>query len=116
MRLDLSTWLLLLGVGAVAAGASIACSSKPPSDDTEGSSAAATTRPFDRNSVLDDTSMKDSEAMSVSDIQKFLDKNPWGNKSVLATYEQDGKSAAEIMHAAAVKHGINPLALLVRAQ
>jgi MYXO-CTERM domain-containing protein len=60
--------------------------------------------------------MKDSDAMSEADIQKMLDRNPWGKKSVLATYEQDGKSAAKIIHAAAVKHGINPLVLLTRLQ
>ena len=115
MRLLSKSWLLVLGAAAVTAAASIACSSAPP-DDVEGSSAAATSAPFDRNSVLDDVSMKDSDAMSAADIQKMLDRNPWGKKSVLATYEQNGKSAAEIIKAASDKHGINPLVLLTRLQ
>jgi hypothetical protein len=115
MRLPSKTWLLLCGAGLVTAAASFACSSAPP-DDAEGATAAATAAPFDRNAVLDDISMKDEGAMSEADIQKFLDRNPWGKQSVLATYEQNGKSAAQILHAAAVKHGINPLVLLTRLQ
>lgn len=115
MRLPSKSWLLVLGAAAVTAAAQIACSSAPP-DDVEGSSAAATSAPFDRNSVLDDASMKDSDAMSAADIQKMLDKNPWGKKSVLASYEQNGKSAAQIIKAASDKHGINPLVLLTRLQ
>jgi MYXO-CTERM domain-containing protein len=115
MRLPSQSWLLVLGACAVTAAASFACSSAPPSE-VEGSSAAATAAPFDRNAVLDDVSMKDATAMSEADIQKMLDRNPWGKKSVLATYEQDGKSAAKIIHTAAVKHGINPLVLLTRLQ
>src|SRR5690242_19204071 len=79
MRFDSSTWLLFLAAGAVAAAASVACSSAPPSD-VEGSSSAATSSPFDKNAVLDDTSLKDSDAMTVAQIQTFLDKNPWGKK------------------------------------
>lgn len=115
MRLPSKTWLLVLGAGIVTAAASIACSSPPP-DDAEGASAAATSAPFDRNAVLDDISMKDSDAMTEAEIQKFLDRNPWGKKSVLADYTQGGKSAAAIIHAAAAKHGINPLVLLTRLQ
>src|SRR5687768_5502499 len=115
MRLLPKSWLLLFAAGIVTAAASFACSSAPPID-AEGQSSAATTAPFDRNSVLDDASMKDSDAMGEADIQKMLDRNPWGKKSVLATYEQNGKSAATIIHAAAVKHGINPLVLLTRLQ
>lgn len=115
MRLTPSTWLVLIGAAAVAAATSVACSSAPPSD-AEGSSAAATKSPFDRNAVLDDSSLTDAEAMTEEDVQKFLDKTPWGKKSVLATYEADGKSAAKIIHTAATAHGINPLELLVRLQ
>lgn len=115
MRLPAKTWLLVLGAGIVTAAASIACSSPPP-DDAEGASAAATSAPFDKNAVLDDVSMKDSEAMTEAQIQAFLDRNPWGKKSVLASYEQNGKSAAKIIHAAAANHGINPLVLLTRLQ
>jgi MYXO-CTERM domain-containing protein len=116
MRLSSKSWLVLLSAGIVTAATSFACSSAPPTDDEEGATAAATAAPFDRNAVLDDVSMKDSDAMSEADIQKMLDRNPWGKKSVLATYEQNGKSAATIIHAAAVKHGINPLVLLTRLQ
>ena len=71
---------------------------------------------FDKDSVLTDTALRDTKAMTVDDIQAFLDETPWGNTSVLASYEEDGKSAAEIMYEAATKHGINPLEMLVRVQ
>lgn len=100
--------LLLLGVAA-------ACSN-PTEETVSGSRSKVTSRPFDKNAVLDDTSLRDADAMTAADVQKLLDKTPWGTKSVLATYEEGGVSAAQIMVAAAKKHGINPLELVVRVQ
>jgi hypothetical protein len=103
-------------LGVVVLGLLAACSSPAPEEATGGGRAAVTQRPFDKNAVLDDKSMRDAEAMTVADIQKFLDETPWGTKSALATYTENGKSAAQIMHAAATTHGINPLEMLVRVQ
>ncbi|MBX3186269.1 MAG: hypothetical protein KF819_04605 [Labilithrix sp.] len=93
-----------------------ACSAPIEEETVRGGRAAVTQRPFDKNTLLDDKSMRDADAMSVADVQKFLDKTPWGTKSALASYEEDGKSAAQLMHDAATKHGINPLEMLVRVQ
>ncbi|MBX3220282.1 MAG: hypothetical protein KF795_07155 [Labilithrix sp.] len=92
-----------------------ACSSAPE-EEVGGDRASVKQAEFDKNSVLTDVALRDTKAMSAADIQAFLDKTPWGHASVLATYEENGKSAAEIMHDASEKHGINPLELLVRAQ
>jgi len=109
MRLTSVSSLLLLSVV-------YACSSGPPKDVVEGSESKVTSRPFDKNDVVDDTSLKDVSAMSESDVQKFLEKTPWGTRSVLADYQQGGKKASTIMYERATSHGINPLAMLVRVQ
>ncbi len=101
--------------GMVVATTLAACSSAPE-EIVAGDRASVRQAEFDKNSVLTDTALRDAKAMSAADIQAFLDETPWGHASVLATYEEDGKTAAEIMHEAADKHGINPLELLVRVQ
>lgn len=107
--------ILGLTGGALILGALAACSA-PVAEPSRGTSSSVTQRAFDRNAVLDDTSMRDAEAMTVADVQKFLEKTPWGKRSALASYKENGKSAAEIMVAAATTHGINPLEMLVRVQ
>lgn len=107
----------LLGVaGMVVATSLVACMAAPSEDLGDGRGAASTGEEFNKNNVLTDTVLRDTEAMSVADIQKFLEKTPGGKKSVLAEYTEDGKTAAEIMAAAAAKYRINPLELLVRVQ
>lgn len=101
--------------GALVLGLLAACSAPAP-ETTRGTSQSVSDRPFDRNAVLDDRSMRDPNAMTVADVQKFLDKTPWGKKSALATYKENGKTAAAIMVDAAKSHGINPLEMLVRVQ
>lgn len=93
-----------------------ACSAAPADEVVGGDRATVREAEFDKNAVLSDTALRDTKAMTTADIQAFLEETPWGNTSVLATYEEDGKSAAEIMYEAATKHGINPLELLVRVQ
>ncbi len=107
----LSKWvaLLLLGVAA-------ACAKPAEEEEVAGGEARVTARPFDRNAILDDKSLRDSDAMTAADVQKVLDKTPWNTKSVLATYTEGGKTAAQIMTEAATKYGINPLEMLVRVQ
>ena len=104
----------LLG-GASVLGILAACAA-PVSEPSKGTSSAVSERPFDRNAVLDDKSMRDPQAMTVADVQKFLNKTPWGTKSALAAYTEGGKSAARIMVDTAQAHGINPLEMLVRVQ
>jgi MYXO-CTERM domain-containing protein len=110
--LGLSGAALVLGLLSTGA---VACSAPAP-EASGGTSSSVTQRAFDRNAVIDDTSMRDAEALTVADVQKFLDKTPWGTKSALAKYTENGKSAAQIMVDAAQSHGINPLEMLVRVQ
>lgn len=108
-----STWIS----GILIAGAALAVACTQPLDDEAASSGQASTRDtFDKNDVLDDASLLDDGAMTVGDVQAFLDKTPWGTRSVLARYSEDGASAAKILHAASQKYGVNPLLLLVRVQ
>lgn len=111
-----SLGVLGLSGGALLLGAVAACAAPELDEPTKGTSSSVTDRPFDRNAVLDDTSMRDEGAMTVADVQKFLDKTPWGTRSALAKYTEGGKSAAAIMVGAAQTHGINPLEMLVRVQ
>ncbi len=110
----------LLGItgAALVAGllSTVACSAPTVDESSRGATSSVTQRPFDRNSVLDDKSMRDAETLTVADVQKFLDKTPWGTRSALAKYTEGGKSAATIMVDAATTHGINPLEMLVRVQ
>jgi len=109
--LGLTAGALLLGLLSTAA-----CSAPAADEPARGTTSSVTERPFDRNAVLDDKSMRDAETLTVSDVQKFLDKTPWGTRSALARYTEGGKSAATIMVDAAKAHGINPLEMLVRVQ
>lgn len=111
-----SLGILGLSGGVLVLGIMAACSAPAPDEASRGASSAATERPFDRNNVLDDKSMRDSTAMTAADVQKFLNKTPWGTKSVLAGYTENGKTAAQIMAEQAKTHGINPLEMLVRVQ
>ncbi len=107
-------WTLL---GLLAVGTAAACMARETDEEVGGSRAAATENEFDRNAVLDDKSLRDVGAMTVEDVQSFLEETPYdGEASVLATYEENGKTAAAIIHEKATEHGINPLELLVRLQ
>ncbi len=116
--MDARKSLGILGLSGLAlvVGALAACSAPPPDEAARGTKSSVTERPFDRNAVLDDKSMRDGDGMTAAEVQKFLDKTPWGTKSVLAKYTENGKSAAQIMTLAAKSHGINPLEMLVRVQ
>ena len=106
----------LVGVAGMVVAATLAACSAPTDEAVGGDRASVRQAEFDKNAVLTDTVLRDAKSLSAADIQAFLENTPWGQTSVLATYEEDGKSAAEIMHDAATKHGINPLELLVRVQ
>ncbi len=53
-----------------------------------------------------------NDAMTREQIQAFLE----ARASFLASYSEDGRSAAEIIKAAADKHGVNPKVILVTLQ
>lgn len=71
---------------------------------------------FNRHDVLDDASLTDADAMTVAEVQDFLENNPYGWQSVLATVVSNGVPASQAFVDAAQAHGINPLVLLTRVQ
>jgi hypothetical protein len=105
-------------LGLVLVGVALAACSAQQDDgsDEQGAMLSSSGARFDRNDVLSDEALNDKDAMSVSKIQEFLEKTPYDKRSVLADYEENGKSAAEILHASSLKYGINPLVMLVRLQ
>jgi hypothetical protein len=110
--------LLALGLFALGLGASVGTTGcGATSDDDEGQTAAAVsaTEGFDRDDLLSDAALRDAKALTAAEVQAFLEKTPFKKRAGLADYEEGGKSAAEILHDAAERNGINPLALLVRA-
>ncbi len=103
-------------LGLVILGALAACAAQKD-DDAGGQASEISSRgAFDKNKVIEDRELLDVNAMTAEEVQGFLDKTPWGTRSVLATYSENGKSAAQILHRAAAQNGVNPLVLLVRLQ
>lgn len=71
---------------------------------------------FDQNFVVTDALLIDATAMTADDVQAFFEKNPYGTRSWLASYTQDGQTAAELVALAAQAHDVNPLVLIARMQ
>lgn len=102
----------ILGLSLVLGG--VACSAMSE-DDGAASQDAALEAQFDKNNVVSDEELQAS-TMTEAQIQRFLDKTPYGSKSALAAYKENGKTAAEILFDAAATYKISPLALLARIQ
>lgn len=115
LRLAMEARWIVGAVGMIIMGSLGACS-MTADEAVGGDSARVREAEFDKDTLLTDKALRDTDALTAADIQAFLDETPWGDASVLANYDEDGRSAAEIMHDAAAKHGINPLELLVRLQ
>lgn len=60
------------------------------------------------STLITDADFTDSGSMSVAQIQALFDKSG----SFMATYYQDGRSAASIVSDAALEHGVNPRVIL----
>lgn len=86
----------------------------PDEIGTQSEDSTATT--FDRELVLPDEALEDPNALSVSEVQAFLDQTPHGNTSVLADHVSHGRTAAQAIVDAATSYGISPLILLTRLQ
>ena len=71
---------------------------------------------FNRHNVVDDTFFTAAEAMSVDDIQHFLEATPYGKRCFLADVSVGSTSAAQVIADAAAEHQINPVMLLSRMQ
>ena len=76
----------------------------------------STASTFDRELVLPDEALEDPNALTVSEVQAFLDHTPHGNTSVLADHQSNGRTAAEAIVDAGTVYGISPLILLTRLQ
>ncbi len=72
---------------------------------------------FNPNFLISDEELQQYTAMDRSDIQAFLKEQP-GTLHTLITEDKDGstRTAADIIHRAAVEHRINPKYLLVKLQ
>jgi hypothetical protein len=108
---------LLLAAVALAVGPLTAACSDSASDGEGEANALTDSAKFDKNNVLSNEALMDSTHITHAEVQRFLEKTPWGKRSALADYETpEGKRASVVMQEAAETFGINPLELLVRAQ
>lgn len=101
-------------VGASLLLSGVACSALTE-DDGSASQDDALEAQFNKNNVVSDAEFQAS-TMTVAQVQRFLDKTPYGSKSGLASYTENGKTAAQILHAESVKYNISPLVMLARIQ
>jgi len=80
-------------------------------DDGKGDGLTAT---FDANHVVGDDLFLGT--MTAAQVQAFFERSPYGNRSWLAGYAADGKTAAELVVEAATAEGIHPMMLIARMQ
>jgi hypothetical protein len=80
-------------------------------DDGKGDGLSAV---FNQNDVVGDDIFLGS--MTVAEVQKFFEQSPYNNRSWLADYTVDGKTAAQLVVEAATADGVHPLMLLSRMQ
>ena len=71
---------------------------------------------FTANNIMSDAMLTTPDAMSVDDVQSFFERTPYGTRSWLASYSENGASAAELVVQSARAYGINPLVLVARMQ
>lgn len=71
---------------------------------------------FSQNTIVTDVLLTTVEAMSADDVQKFFETSPYGTRSWLASYSENGMTAAQIVVQAATTHDVNPLILISRMQ
>lgn len=71
---------------------------------------------FDQNNIVSDAMLTTATAMSAADVQAFFDDTPYGTRSWLASYAENGETAAELIVRTAVTHEVNPLILIARMQ
>ena len=84
--------------------------------DTDDGKADGTPATFNRNLVMSDAMLTTSTAMDVRDVQAFFEDSPYGTRSWLASYSENGVTAAQLVVVSAQEYGINPLVLLSRMQ
>jgi len=93
---------------------SLGCGADPDDVGTQSEDSTATT--FDRDLVLPDEALADPTALTVEEVQAFLDHTPHGNTSALADHVSHQLTAAQAIVKAGTDYGISPLILLTRLQ
>lgn len=72
---------------------------------------------FDGNNVMSDAFLQATNALTVAQVQAFLERTPYGNRSWIADARTpDGRRASEAIVAACNEFQINPIAMLARMQ
>lgn len=71
---------------------------------------------FDRQRVMEDALLLASGSVSAADVQRFLERTPYGTTCFLARERVGGRSAAEAIVDGARAEGINPIVMLARMQ
>lgn len=84
--------------------------------DSEDGKADGVPATFSANTIVSDSMLTTVDAMSVTDVQTFLEQTPYSTRSWLASYTESGVSAAQMVVDAAVLHQVNPLMLIARMQ
>jgi hypothetical protein len=109
--------LLMLALAACAAEDETIGNDEPQDyevdpDDGKGDGVSAV---FNQNDVVGDDIFNGT--MTVADVQKFLERSPYGNRSWLADYKDaQGKSAAQLIVDAATSEHVSPMMLVSRMQ
>jgi hypothetical protein len=81
--------------------------------DGKGDGVSAT---FTANDIISDAMLTTGDAMSAQDVQAFFEKTPYNTRSWLASYSENGISAAELIVQSAQLYDVNPLILISRMQ
>jgi hypothetical protein len=71
---------------------------------------------FDKQRIMDDAFFVASESVGEAEVQRFLERTPYGSRCFLADEHIDGRTAAAEIVAGARSEGINPVVLLARMQ
>ncbi|MCA9541540.1 MAG: hypothetical protein KC620_21730, partial [Myxococcales bacterium] len=72
---------------------------------------------FDGHTVMDDAFLNASDAITVAQLQAFLERTPYGNRSWVAdAVTPDGRRASQAIIDACREFDINPIAVLARMQ
>jgi hypothetical protein len=71
---------------------------------------------FNQHDVVGDDLFLDDGEFTVTEIQSFLERSPYNNRSWLADHTVNGVSAAQAIFNAASSEGIHPMMILARMQ
>ena len=71
---------------------------------------------FDSENLMDDGLFVDVNFLSADDLDEFLYSTPYGKRSFLADYEEEGIRFSDMIMNASREYRINPLVLVVKVQ